>query len=98
MLLTVGNQCFYFLIFGLTDFRTPQKNLSLSHLTYKPMATGNNKKQTSTFITILWVGFLAGVFDADGALIWGYKTSPVVIFQYIASGVFGKAAFTGGDG
>jgi len=55
-----------------------------------------NKKQAVT--TIIWIGLLTGTLDAIAALIWGHKTGPVVIFKYIASGVFGKAAFAGGAG
>lgn len=49
---------------------------------------------------ILLTGFVAGTLDALGAitsfLVQGGK-KPEVIFKYIASGVFGKKAYTGGN-
>jgi hypothetical protein len=48
------------------------------------------------FNRILLAGFIAGTLDATAAIIQFYiKTgrSPVTIFIYIASGVFGKAAY-----
>lgn len=45
---------------------------------------------------ILWIGLLAGTLDALAALLSNLKTPPAVIFKYIASAVFGKAAFAGG--
>jgi hypothetical protein len=49
--------------------------------------------------TIAWVGLLAGSLDILSACVQAYLvrgTSPVVVLQYIASGAFGKAAFSGG--
>jgi hypothetical protein len=48
------------------------------------------------FSNILWIGFLTGTLDAIGAILWAYKLGPVIVFQFIASGAFGKAAFQGG--
>lgn len=56
-----------------------------------PMAASNKA------ITIIWVSLLAGTCDITSAFIINYHTSPLVIFRYIASAVFGKAAFTGGS-
>jgi hypothetical protein len=43
----------------------------------------------------LWGGFIAGTIDIGAAtLISGYN--PIVILKYIACGLLGKAAFTGG--
>lgn len=49
--------------------------------------------------TIGWVGLLAGSLDILAACLNAYiarGTSPVIVLKYIASGAFGKAAFTGG--
>lgn len=48
------------------------------------------------FMTIILTGLVAGTLDAVAAIIWAHKIPPEVIFEYIASGVFGKAAFQGG--
>jgi hypothetical protein len=45
---------------------------------------------------ILWVGFLVGTLDGLAALLLNYNVNPAVIFKFIASGVFGKDAYTGG--
>lgn len=49
------------------------------------------------FNRILLAGFIAGTLDAAAAIINFYITtgkSPVIVFVYIASGVFGKEAFS----
>lgn len=46
-----------------------------------------------------WVGLLAGSLDILFACVHAFiarGTSPVVVLQFIASGAFGKAAFSGG--
>jgi hypothetical protein len=51
------------------------------------------------FASVLKTGLLVGVADGIGAVVSAYipkGTSPVKVFQFIASGVFGKEAFTGG--
>lgn len=53
-------------------------------------------KATRKFTPIIWIGLIAGTLDALAALLWNYNTSPAVIFKFIASGAFGKAAFAGG--
>jgi hypothetical protein len=52
-------------------------------------------KSNSFTKMILLAGFLAGTLDAIAAMIV-YKAMPIPIFKFIASGAFGKAAFTGG--
>jgi hypothetical protein len=47
-------------------------------------------------MVLLRLCLLTGTLDAIAALLISYKVSPVVIFQFIASGWFGKAAFSGG--
>lgn len=49
------------------------------------------------FLKIFLTGLLAGTLDALAAIIWAHKVPPAAIFQYIASGVFGKAAFVSGN-
>ncbi|MBT1704304.1 hypothetical protein [Chryseosolibacter indicus] len=47
--------------------------------------------------TILLTGLLAGTCDILGAIAITYtKLSPLVLLQYVASGVIGNSAFTGG--
>jgi hypothetical protein len=51
------------------------------------------------FKTILWVGLLAGSLDIFAACLQAYLvrgTSPVIVLKFIASGAFGKPAFSGG--
>lgn len=62
------------------------------------MPTTDHKKPKQTFVNILLLGLLTGTLDAIAACIWSHKVSPLVIFKFIASGVFGKAAFAGGAG
>jgi len=47
---------------------------------------------------ILWGGLIAGVLDAtDGVIAYGIQgLNPIQVLQYIASGMLGKSAFTGG--
>jgi hypothetical protein len=45
---------------------------------------------------ILWVGFLVGSLDGLAALLLNYNVDPALIFKFIASGVFGKDAYSGG--
>jgi hypothetical protein len=58
------------------------------------MTNTGNTKTSNLFLTTIWLGLLTGTLDAIGAMIWSGKIGP--LFKYIASGVFGKAAFTGG--
>jgi hypothetical protein len=53
------------------------------------------------FTAILLTGLVAGVLDGFAAVnsyMSSGKTDPGMVFKYIASGVFGKAAYTGGTG
>lgn len=55
--------------------------------------------ERSILKTIAWVGLLAGTLDILCAFIQVYiarGTSPEIVLRYIASGAFGKAAFSGG--
>ena len=56
-----------------------------------------NKKLSPAIAAVLWGGLLGGTIDVfTAALI--YLTSPIVILQAIASGLLGRAAFSGGAG
>ncbi|MBC7400278.1 MAG: hypothetical protein H7289_10055 [Mucilaginibacter sp.] len=46
--------------------------------------------------TILWLGLVTGTLDAAWAILFNLNLGPEVIFSYIASAIFGKAAFAGG--
>ena len=51
------------------------------------------------FKHVLWCGLLVGFLDGTAAIISAYLgkgTNPLRVFQFIASGIFGKDAFTGG--
>jgi hypothetical protein len=52
----------------------------------------------SKMITIILTGLLTGTLDALAAILANYKIKAAVIFKFIASGLFGKAAFAGGAG
>jgi len=54
------------------------------------------KPKRNKAATLLRLCLLAGTLDGIAALLMSYKVSPATVFQYIASGWFGKAAFTGG--
>lgn len=64
------------------------------------MAAKNIILKQNAILTILWLGFLTGTLDGIAAIIWNYITSGSInadiIFKFIASAVFGKAAFNGG--
>ncbi|MFZ6011378.1 MAG: DUF1440 domain-containing protein [Bacteroidota bacterium] len=57
------------------------------------------QKPRSATKTILWAGLIAGTLDGAGAvtyyLLLGRK-DPIKIFNFIASGIFGKTGLTGG--
>ena|SRR3569833_63712 len=46
---------------------------------------------------LLFTGFITGSIDALMAIVTNSKIPPEIIFKYIASGVFGKLAFTPGS-
>ncbi|MDB5157044.1 MAG: hypothetical protein JWR50_1751 [Mucilaginibacter sp.] len=54
----------------------------------------NNK--TTTLLTILWLSLLTGTLDGAAAILLNLSLGPETIFRYIASGIFGRAAFEGG--
>ncbi|MDP9077550.1 MAG: DUF1440 domain-containing protein [Bacteroidota bacterium] len=54
------------------------------------------QKKEKIFLNILWIGFVVGTLDGIGTILSAYKAGPVIIFQFIASGAFGKATFKGG--
>lgn len=45
---------------------------------------------------ILITSLIAGTLDGLAAVFFNLKTGPVKVFQFIASGLFGKQAFAGG--
>jgi ABC-type multidrug transport system permease subunit len=53
--------------------------------------------KNKVLLNILWIGLLTGTLDGLAALILNYKISPAIVFKFIASGVFGKVAFKGGN-
>jgi hypothetical protein len=61
----------------------------------------NNVQDSGAVQAIVAGGLLAGVLDALDALV-AYKLafgmSPLVIYQFVASGMLGKAAYAGGVG
>src|SRR3954469_14134630 len=57
-------------------------------------------KKTKLPIIILYSGLLVGTLDILSAFLYYYiitGNNPVRIFPYIASGVFGKSAFSGSN-
>ncbi|WP_205508952.1 hypothetical protein [Longitalea arenae] len=69
-------------------------------MTTSQTISGQGSAPASPFLkTILWVGLLAGSLDILAACLQAYLvrgTSPVIVLQFIASGAFGKPAFSGG--
>jgi len=58
-----------------------------------------NQKIIPLLKSILITGLIVGVFDAIAASVYSYVlfgSSPDKVFRYVASGIFGKDAFTGG--
>src|SRR5258705_13455280 len=58
-----------------------------------------NSKTNSLPAAILISGLIVGTFDAIAASVFSYGfsgASPDRVFRYVASGVFGKEALTGG--
>ncbi|WPU96603.1 hypothetical protein SNE25_13855 [Mucilaginibacter sabulilitoris] len=53
-------------------------------------------RKSNALLAILWIGLLCGTLDGLAAMLLNYKISPAIIFKFIASGVFGQAAFKGG--
>lgn len=58
-----------------------------------------SEKKVSFLVSALVAGLIVGVFDAIAASVYSYVlfgSSPDKVFRYVATGVFGKEAFTGG--
>ncbi len=53
-----------------------------------------SEPKTSKLSTIVWLSLLTGTLDAIAAIIITYPVTFGRIFRYIASGFFGKVAFT----
>jgi hypothetical protein len=53
-----------------------------------------SKPKSSKLSTIIWLSLLTGTLDAIAAIIISYPVAFGRIFRYIASGFFGKVAFT----
>lgn len=67
--------------------------------TIQTVAGTRRYAEQSILKAIAWVGLLAGSIDILAACLNAYLvrgTSPVIVLRFIASGAFGKAAFTGG--
>ncbi|MBC7828543.1 MAG: hypothetical protein H7122_12405 [Chitinophagaceae bacterium] len=65
------------------------------------LSTKSVEKSASPFSTILLAGLLAGFLDGAAASVSYYintGNNPTRVFQYIASAVFGKQAYSGGMG
>jgi hypothetical protein len=56
----------------------------------------DNKTQPGKYTVLTLVGLLTSTLDAVAAIISGHKMPAATVFKFIASGVFGKAAFDGG--
>jgi hypothetical protein len=67
----------------------------------QPSQSPGSSVFSTGFKTILFAGLLAGFLDAAAASIQYFLSTgnnPTRVFQYIASAVFGKSAFSGGLG
>src|ERR1035437_4084315 len=58
----------------------------------------DDKKQPGKYAVIAWAGLLTGTLDGMAAILSAHKMPAAAVFKFIASGVFGKAAFAGGFG
>jgi hypothetical protein len=59
-----------------------------------------SQRNTKLLLTIFWTGLLAGSLDILAAFIQYYLTfhrNPLRVLLFIASGVFGKDAYSGGN-
>ncbi|MEZ2334541.1 hypothetical protein AB6735_02865 [Mucilaginibacter sp. RCC_168] len=52
--------------------------------------------KNNVLLNILGIGLITGTLDGLAALLLNYKIQPTIIFKFIASAAFGKAAFKGG--
>lgn len=57
-------------------------------------------KFSSAFTAVLWAGLICGVLDGISATVVGgfFGSTPIRLFQGIASGLLGRSAFQGGAG
>ena len=57
-------------------------------------ASSANPRRTSAFLTVLWIGLLAGTLDIADNLIFNQlrAVTPAMVFRYIASGLIGMDA------
>lgn len=62
------------------------------------MKKNNDKKHFVKYTVIALTGLFTATLDAVAAILSGHKVPATTIFKFIASGVFGKAAFVGGFG
>jgi len=56
----------------------------------------DDKKRPGKYTVIAWTGLLTSTLDAVAAILSAHKMPVATVFKFIASGVFGKAAFAGG--
>jgi uncharacterized membrane protein YagU involved in acid resistance len=57
------------------------------------------KSKASVAVTVLWCGLLVGTLDILGAfadVYLSYQMGPTTLLKYIATALFGAAAYTGG--
>ncbi|HEV3224499.1 MAG TPA: hypothetical protein VGZ90_16585 [Puia sp.] len=52
------------------------------------------QQKNNKLLTIVWLSFLTGSLDGILSFILSYPASPELSYRYIASGLFGMAAFT----
>jgi len=61
--------------------------------------TNSSLQAKSGFKTIFWSGLISSILDGIAAMfflhLW-YKLTPALFMQFIASGIYGSAAFAGG--
>jgi len=62
------------------------------------MVQAKTPSQSSAFLTILWIGLVAGTLDISENLIFNAfrRIAPRMVFQYIASGLIGVKSFRAG--
>ena len=60
------------------------------------MQKDTTPRKSNVVLNILGIGLITGTLDGLAALLWNYKIKPAIIFKFIASAAFGKAAFKGG--
>jgi uncharacterized membrane protein YagU involved in acid resistance len=61
--------------------------------------TNQSVRSAKGFKTIFWAGLICGILDGLAAIIFFYawlKLTPGQVMQFIASGIYGPAAFAGG--